>query len=89
MSAFFMAVAVIWLIRNVPFRFTSITLSKVSSDILSKYLSIVIPAELTTMSGGLEYFSRIFFIVSSTDDFLETSNFTAKCWAEFSSFSMT
>ena len=44
----------------------------------TKNPSMVIPALLTTASGGAWYLSRICFMASRTDDMLETSLVTAK-----------
>ena len=56
-----------WVTRKVPFRLTSITLSKSSSFILSRNPSLVIPAELTMISGALLYFSITFWKHSLTE----------------------
>ena len=82
----FIKLAAVWVTRKVPFRLTSITwlgfhdqdpssitCSKSSSFILSRKPSLVMPAELTTISGARLYFSRICLKHSLTDSLLETS----------------
>ena len=60
-------------------RFTFITAFQLFSSILSKKLSLVMPAEFTTMEGDVLNFTRISAIKLWTDLPTETSTGRAKC----------